>query len=226
MGLTFDTSDPEQRARGLASASAALRRGELVALPLEGGYALAADAFSERGVSELRETRGRADLVPQVLVGRIRAVAGVAVVRPAAQSLMRDFWPGQLTLLLSSQPSLAWPVCAPGGRIAVRQPLHPVALELAGSYGPLAVVPAALGSGAPASSMAELAETLSGRFWLALDGGPMPAQQHSTVVAADQDPPRLVRAGALAVSELVAYCPQVVLPAAPPPSAPSSAGAP
>lgn len=195
MAQCFQTAQAQERARGLAAAQAALRRGALVALPLEGGYALAADAFSERGVQALREVRVRPDLVPQLIVGRIRAVAGIAAVGVAAHDLMAGFWPGPLTLILASHPSLSWSVCPPGGHIAVRLPLHPVAIELAMAFGPLAVAPAAPAGLSAPTDPAEVKRRLGEHAAAILDAGALGDGQVASVVDATATPPVLVRAG-------------------------------
>ncbi len=142
--MRIDTNTAEERERGLAAAAAALRRGQLVGLPLDTAYGIAADAFNPRGTQALRDAKGRADLSIPVMVPKIATVAGIAEVDSDARRLMLDFWPGPLTLVLPAQPTLAWSLTDPSGRIAVRMPLHPVALDLLERTGPLGVVAAAL----------------------------------------------------------------------------------
>lgn len=209
MAQRFQTSQDLERARGLAGAQAALRRGDLVVVPFEGGYVLAADAFGARGITALRDVRVRPELVPQLAVGRIRAVAGIAAVGPAARDLMVGFWPGPLTLLLVSHPSLSWSVCKPGGQIAVRLPLQPVAIELAVAFGPLAIVPAAP-AGLPApKDPQEVLRRLGGHCAVLLDAGTLPEAPSSTVVDASREPPRLIRHGGFAEGELRAVVPNL-----------------
>ncbi len=141
--MRIDTNVAEERERGLAAAAAAVRRGQLVGLPLDTAYGVAADAFNPRGTQALREAKGRADLSIPVMVPKIATVSGIAQVDSAARRLMLDFWPGPLTLVLPAQPTLAWTLTDASGRIAVRMPLHPVALDLLERTGPLGVVAAA-----------------------------------------------------------------------------------
>jgi tRNA threonylcarbamoyl adenosine modification protein (Sua5/YciO/YrdC/YwlC family) len=201
--------EPEERDRGLAAAAAALRRGQLVGLPLDVAYGVAADAFHERGIAALRAAKGRPDLAVPVMVPRIATVAGVARADDVARRLMRDFWPGPLTLVLHAQPTLAWSVAAAGDRIAVRMPLHPVALELLGRTGPLGVVAAGPASADPEHAFPpELAEHLA----VLLDAGTLPEGPPSAVIDCTGEAPVLLRPGPWQIDELLAACPDLVVP--------------
>lgn len=199
----------ESREPGLAAAAAALRRGQLVGLPLDTTYGLAADAFDERGIQALRTAKGRPDLPVPVMVARIATVCGVAQVGALAHRLMADFWPGALTLVLRAQPTLAWKLPDAHGRVAVRMPLHPVALELLDRTGPLGVVAAA-----PGARDADTAfpPGMAGRLAVILDAGALPDGIASTVVDLTGRVPVLARPGPIDVAELLAACPDLVVP--------------
>ncbi len=177
--IRLHTADPEQRAHGLGAAAAALRRGQLVGLPLDTTYGIAADAFSERGTAALRAAKGRADLSIPVMVPKLATVAGLAEVDALVRRLMLDFWPGPLTLVLRAQSTLAWSLTDPAGRIAVRMPLHPVALELLERTGPLGIV---AGSRTPAvaPSACAPAHASSQPAVSCVDLGPEPSAQAAT----------------------------------------------
>jgi tRNA threonylcarbamoyl adenosine modification protein (Sua5/YciO/YrdC/YwlC family) len=210
--LRIRTSDPAERERGLAAAAAAVRRGQLVGLPLDTTYGLAADAFSAPGTAALRTAKARPDLAIPVMVPRIATVSGIALVEGAARSLMQGFWPGPLTLVLPAQPTLTWSLTDPAGRIAVRMPLHPVALELLARTGPLGVVGAAPGATDPDAAFADgLAEHVA----VLLDAGPVPGGAASAVVDLTGPVPVLVRPGPLDPAELIAACPGMVVPDGP-----------
>lgn len=205
--------DGAHRSQAVASATAAVRRGDLVLLPTETVYALAADAFSARGVAALREAKGYDEATPlPVMVGKRSTVPGIAArLTDDARVLMEGFWPGPLTLLLTAQPSLAWdqPADAP---VAVRMPLHPVALAVLTATGPLVVTAANLpGLPAPVTVDDALAQ-MGDDCALALDAGPLPGGTHgaSTVVDASAVPPRILRPGALTASQIRECCPSVI----------------
>lgn len=208
MTLRLLTADPDARERGLAAASAALRRGQLVGLPVDSTYGVAADAFSERGVAALRAAKGRPDLTVPVLVPRVSTVSGIAQPDAVALRLMRDFWPGGLTVILRAQPTLAWSLTDERGSIAVRQPLHPVALELLDRVGPLGVVAAA----AATHDAASLGQDLLGSLAVLLDGGDLPVAPPSTVVDLTGPVPVLLRIGGIDPAALRVVCPDLRLP--------------
>ena len=214
MTLRIPTGSPAERERGLAAAATALRRGQLVGLPLDSTYGIAADAFSEVGIGSLRSAKGRSDLAVPVMVPRIATVSGVALVDATARALMRGFWPGPLTLVLRAQPTLAWSLADGSGRIAVRMPLHPVALELLARTGPLGVVAGAQGAVDPDAAFADgLADHLA----VVLDAGMLPPGATSAVVDLTGEVPVLVRPGPIDPAALAAECPGLVVPSAPAP---------
>lgn len=214
MTQRIDCADGHRREKSVAAALAAVRRGDLVLLPTESVYALATDAFSPRGVAALREAKGYDEHVPlPVMVGARATLAGVAARVPDdARVLIDAFWPGPLTVLLRPQPTLAWdlPFDAP---LAVRMPLHPVALALLERSGPLVVTAANLpGMDAPSTvddALAQVGEDVA----LALDAGPLTDDSGlpSTVVDITGERPRVAREGAVSVDALRRVCPHVLV---------------
>jgi tRNA threonylcarbamoyl adenosine modification protein (Sua5/YciO/YrdC/YwlC family) len=217
--MRIPTTTAEERDRGLAAAAAALRRGQLVGLPLDTAYGIAADAFTPRGTQALRDAKGRADLSIPVMVPKIATVSGIAEVDTDARRLMLDFWPGPLTLVLPAQPTLAWSLTDASGRIAVRMPLHPVALDLLERTGPLGVVAAAAPSprGASVTADESFPEELAALLAVLLDAGPLPAGTASAVVDLSGTAPILVRLGSLDPDDLRATCPGLIVPTTGPP---------
>ena len=123
--------DGAHRDRAVTAAAAALRRGDLVIIPTESVYAIAADAFSVTGVGLMRAAKGLDESASfAVLVPSATTVSGLSSrISDTARDLMTAFWPGLLTLQVPPQPTLAWslPAQAP---VAVRMPLHPLTLAL------------------------------------------------------------------------------------------------
>ena len=89
-----------------------------------------------------------------------------------ARDLIEAFWPGGLTVVASVQPSLQWDLGETGGTVAVRMPLHPVALELLRATGPMAVSSANRSGLPPATTCDEAVEQLGEAVSIYLDGGP------------------------------------------------------
>lgn len=206
-------ADGARRDRAVAAALAAVRRGDLVVLPTESVYAIATDAFSRRGVAALREAKGYDEQVPlPVLVGARATLGGIAArVSDDARALVEAFWPGLLTVLLRPQPTLAWdlPEDAP---LAVRMPLHPVAVALLAQSGPLVATTANL-PGQPAPADVDEALLQVGDFaTLALDAGPLTdeAGLPSTIVDLTGAVPQVVRAGAISLEQVRSVCPHAL----------------
>ena len=127
--------------QGIAEAEAALRRGELVVLPTDTVYGIAAEAFDPVAVDGLLKAKGRGrDMPPPVLVGTVRAAMALVMdLADTGTDLIDEFWPGGLTLVCRSSPTLVWDLGETKGTVAVRMPLHHVALDLLKKTGPLAV---------------------------------------------------------------------------------------
>ncbi len=202
--LRYPTTDPEQLERAIADAAAAIQRGELVVLPTDTVYGIAADAFDPGAVRALLEAKGRGrNMPPPVLVSATSTLDALATDVPEwARALVERFWPGPLTLVLRQQSSLHWDLGDTRGTVAVRMPDHEIALELLGRTGPLAVSSANT-TGQPAATDADQAETMLGEsIAVLLDHGPTPGPVPSTMVDATGAAPRLLRLGALGLEAL------------------------
>lgn len=211
MTRTFAMADPQERERGLVMAASVVRRGGLVLLPVESSYALAADPFRAAGVAALLASKGRAAGTPvPIMVPSVATLDGIcARVTPAMAALTRAFWPGPLTLVARSAPSLTWHLGGTPGTVTVRMPLHPVALELLGRAGLLAVM-AANGVGqAPPLTCADALDQLSGTIEVALDAGPRGKLPMSSIVDVSSGAAVLVREGAVDAQALKRVVPDL-----------------
>jgi L-threonylcarbamoyladenylate synthase len=191
--------------RALETAASALRRGELVALPTDTVYGLAANVWDRKAVSRLFEVKGRDPLKSvAVLLAGWEWLLEVADTPPeAVRRLATRFWPGPLTLIVRRLSTLPSELSATDS-IGLRVPDHPFTLKLLGEVGPLAVT-SANRSGSPDSrTAAEVFAALSGRIELVIDGGPTPGGVPSTVVDCTVDPPELLRAGPISMQEVEA----------------------
>jgi tRNA threonylcarbamoyl adenosine modification protein (Sua5/YciO/YrdC/YwlC family) len=204
MSARFDCTDPEQRAAGLAEAAASLRKGDLAVIPTDTVYGLAADAFSPPAVVGLLAAKGRdRQMPPPVLVGTVRAATAlVENLDASGKDLIDEFWPGALTLVLRANRSLIWDLGDTKGTVAVRMPLHELALELLKETGPLAVSSANRSGSPPATTAAEAEAQLGEAVAVYLDGGPCAGDVPSTIVDLTGPVPKLLRAGAISVERL------------------------
>ena len=204
MSATYDCADPASRAEGLKAAALALRTGELVVLPTDTLYGIGADAFYPSAVTGLLAAKGRGrEMPPPVLVGTVRAAAAlIEDFGPYGKDLIDEFWPGGLTLVCRANRSLNWDLGETRGTVAIRMPLHPVALELLKETGPLAVSSANRTGSPPATTAAGAQEQLGDAVSVYLDGGPCNNDVASTIVDITGNTPRLLRAGAVSVGRL------------------------
>ncbi|CAL9529624.1 Putative threonylcarbamoyl-AMP synthase [Streptomyces sp. enrichment culture] len=204
MARRYDTNDATDRVTGLREATSAVRRGELVVLPTDTVYGIGADAFSPEAVGDLLEAKGRGRNMPSpVLIGSPNTLHGLVTdFSELAWELVDAFWPGALTLVAKHQPSLTWDLGETRGTVAVRMPLHPVALELLNEFGPMAVSSANL-TGHPAPEDCDAAQAMLGdSVSVYLDGGPTPGNVPSSIVDVTRPVPVLLREGALSPDEL------------------------
>ena len=186
MSRIYDCSENSDLLTGMRLARQAIARGQLIVIPTDTVYGVAADAFSPAAVSLLLEAKGRGrQSPPPVLMPSAQTLAGLADNVPEkVQQLADAFWPGGLTIVLDAQPSLRWDLGDAHGTVAVRVPAHPVALELLAETGPLAVSSANL-TGQPAAVTAgEAHDQLGARVEVYLDGGQATGGSASTIVDA------------------------------------------
>ncbi|GLZ13178.1 hypothetical protein Acsp04_34130 [Actinomadura sp. NBRC 104425] len=197
-------ADPMERTRGIAEAVSAVRRGELIVLPTDTVYGVGADAFTPAAVTALLDAKGRGrDAPPPVLVGSVRAATAlVEDLGTYGQDLIDEFWPGALTIVCRANRNLVWDLGDTKGTVAVRMPMHDLAVELLKETGPLAVSSANL-SGRPAARSADEAEKMLGdAVSVYLDGGPAGLGEASTIIDLTGPIPRLLRAGAISEDKL------------------------
>lgn len=163
MAEVFDCTDNSQLLAGTRTARQAIGRGELIVMPTDTVYGVAADAFSPDAVQRLLDAKGRGrQSPPPVLIPNTDTLAALAaeVVAPV-QALAEAFWPGALTIITRANPLLSWDLGETGGTVALRIPDQPLAIELLRETGPLAVSSANL-TGEPAARTAAAAQDMLG----------------------------------------------------------------
>jgi L-threonylcarbamoyladenylate synthase len=195
-----DSPDLDPIDREIASAVAALRRGEAVAYPTETFYGLGVDAFDELALARLRVIKGRGEKAISVLIEGDEMLARLCgEVPPRAVALMRRHWPGPLTLALPARTGLPAALIS-DGCVAVRQSSHPIARALcAGFGGPITTTSANRAAEAPATSAEAVRETLGGACHL-LDGGATAGGAPSTLVRVRGDRVEILRRGAIEIA--------------------------
>lgn len=187
----------------LDAAIAALERGELVGLPTETVYGLAADAANPAAVARVFALKRRPLGHPLIVhVGDASWLSRYAAeVTPLALRLAARFWPGPLTLVLARGFQVSLDITGGQDSVAIRAPAHPFAAALLARFGRALVAPSAnrFGHVSPTTAAhvrAEFGDALP----MVLDGGPCAIGIESTIVDARHARPRILRPGSIDIA--------------------------
>ncbi len=204
---------------GIAEAVRTLAAGELVGVPTETVYGLAADADNEAAVAKIFAAKGRPSDHPLIVhVADAAAADHFAAEIPAfAARLIAAFWPGPLTLILPRRPRRAGAAAGGQATVGLRCPAHPVAhallLACASAVPPIAglAAPSANKFGRVSPTTARHVHSEFGDGLLVLDGGPCEVGIESTIVDCTRGAPVLLRPGVLTAEAVSAACGQPLL---------------
>ena len=187
----------------------ALRDGEIVAFPTETVYGLGADAQNPDAVRKIYEMKGRPATHPLIVhIDHPRALERWALdVPPAAAAFAERFWPGPLTLVLRRAPAVDLAITGGQDAVAVRMPAHPVAQQLLRAFGSGIVAPSANRYGRISPTRPEHVRDEFGAQRIVLDGGDCKIGLESTIVSCVDAVPRVLRPGAITLSQLRAVVP-------------------
>ncbi len=175
-----------------------LRAGEVVALPTETVYGLAANALDPKAVSKIYEIKGRPAHNPIIVhVAGLETARRCAARWPAlADKLAAAFWPGPLTLVLPRAPEIPDLVTAGGPTVGVRWPSHPFIQAVIRECGfPLAAPSANISNHLSPTNAGHVRRQLGDRLALIVDGGQSQVGIESTVLDLTVSPPRVLRPG-------------------------------
>ncbi|MEQ1735217.1 MAG: L-threonylcarbamoyladenylate synthase [Rhodoglobus sp.] len=208
MASIYDCSVEAELLTGMRLARKAIGRGDLVVIPTDTVYGLAADAFNPDAVAALVAAKGRTrQSPPPVLVPGIPTLDALAESVPdEVRSLVAKFWPGGLTVIVAANSSLVWDLGETKGTVALRMPDNRIALELLSETGPLAVSSANLTGELPATTAAGAEAMLGASVSVYLDGG-VAGTTASTIVdatglASPDGKLRIVREGVISSDEI------------------------
>jgi L-threonylcarbamoyladenylate synthase len=196
----------------LHEAAVIIKRGGIVAFPTETVYGLGANALDAKAVKRVFVAKGRPADNPLIVHiadqnGLLRVVRRIS---PEAKRLMREFWPGPLTILFERSDVVPDIVTAGLPTVAVRMPDHPVALALIKRAGVPIAAPSANRSGRPSpTSAAHVREDFP--WLLVLDGGAAHHGLESTVVDVRGARPMVLRLGAIPLERLREVVPNIVV---------------
>lgn len=182
----------------MQEAATLIRAGELVAFPTETVYGLGADALRPEASAKIYEAKGRPSDNPLIVhICRFEELERIAKEVPEqARKLADAFWPGPLTMVVWKNEQVPYTTTGGMDTVAVRMPNHPVALSLIAESGCLIAAPSANTSGKPSPTEAtHVADDMSGRIPMILDGGAVGIGIESTIVDLTEEIPMILRPG-------------------------------
>ncbi len=210
----LDIRNPRTAADAVNRAGELLRSGEVVAIPTETVYGLAANAFDEQAVAKIFEAKGRPQDNPLIVhIAYVQELFDLAAHVPtAALKLAEAFWPGPLTVILPKKDCV--PDAVSGGlpTVAVRMPSHPSANAVIRAAGVPLAAPSANISGFPSpTDVRHVADDMEGRIAAVCDGGCCEFGVESTVITLATPVPRLLRPGSVTKEQLESVLGEVLV---------------
>ena len=175
-----------------------LKKGGLVAFPTETVYGLGANALDEKAAAKIYAAKGRPSDNPLIVhIARMEDLPAVASEIPEkAKMLAEHFWPGPLTMIFKKTEKVPYGTTGGLDTVAVRMPVHPVALQVIAAGGGFISAPSANTSGKPSpTTAAHVAADMDGRIDMVLDGGAAGIGLESTIVDMSEETPVILRPG-------------------------------
>lgn len=208
--IKIDPERPDQKV--VERAGKIIRRGGLVAFPTETVYGLGGDGLDAGSSAKIYRAKGRPSDNPLIVhIARMEDLYRVAAQVPdGARKLAQAFWPGPLTMIFPKTREVPYETTGGLDSVAVRMPDHPAALALIRAAGGFVAAPSANRSGRPSpTTAAHVEEDLGGEIDMILDGGMVGIGLESTIVDLTEDPPVVLRPGAVSQKMLRACLGQV-----------------
>ena len=182
-----------------------IKQGGVVAFPTETVYGLGGDAFNSLAVARIFEVKNRPYFDPLIIhIADVNEMSRLVLdIPPPAENLIKRFWPGPLTVVLSKRDEVPDLVTAGLPTVAIRMPKHPISIELIKEAGCPIAAPSANPFGYVSPTTAEhVRDQLKDQVDLILDGGPCEIGLESTILFFSQEKPRLLRPGGLPIEEI------------------------
>lgn len=167
----------------------ALEADELIVLPTDTVYGIAARPTSRRAIDRLLNAKGRGrDYPSPILVGSLEQVEPiVAGIGDAHRRLMEALWPGALTIVMPANANLGWDLGETNGTVAVRMPDDDAVRAFLTRTGPLAVTSANLHGMPPAANISQAQSYFGNNVAVYIDGGRPRDGEPSTIVSVNAD---------------------------------------
>ena len=198
--------DPENfEDEELKEACDILKANGLVAFPTETVYGLGGDALHPEASAKIYAAKGRPSDNPLIVhVADMESVYDIAKeVTDTAKKLADAFWPGPMTMIFRKKDKVPYSTTGGLDTVAIRMPVHPIAMELIRQSGVYIAAPSANTSGRPSPTKADhVIEDLSGRIDMIIDGGSVGIGLESTIVDVSGEVPVILRPGYITKSML------------------------
>ena len=177
-----------------------LKQGGLVAFPTETVYGLGANALNKDAARKTYEAKGRPSDNPLIIhIARMEDLEAITKEIPEKAKVIADmYWPGPLTMVFEKTDIVPYETTGGLDTVAVRMPSEEIALELILAGGGYVSAPSANTSGRPSpTTAAHVAEDMTGKIEMILDGGAVEIGVESTIVDMTVEPPMILRPGAI-----------------------------
>ena len=196
---------PQSDKNAVKTAAGLILQGEVVGIPTDPVYGLAANALNGEAVAKIFRAKGRPQDNPLIVhIADFDQIYDLCpAVPPQARALAEAFWPGPLTMIVPKGGCIPNEVSCGLDTVGIRLPSHPLARDLIRTAGVPLAAPSANTSGRPSTTTAEhVLRDMDGKIAAILDGGPCGVGVESTVITLALDKPRLLRPGGITLEQL------------------------
>jgi L-threonylcarbamoyladenylate synthase len=210
--LQINPTQPEPEK--IQKAAKIIQKGGLVAFPTETVYGLGTNALNSNAIQTLFKTKNRPNNNPPIIhIANTNQIYTLTKEIPKnAETLMKKFWPGPLTLIFKRANTIPKETVANLDTVAIRIPKHKIALSLIKQSDTPIAAPSANISGKPSPTTAQhVYNDLNGKIDAIIDGGPTKIGLESTVLDLSVNPPLILRPGATTFEDIQAVMPNVML---------------
>jgi L-threonylcarbamoyladenylate synthase len=200
--------------RALAEAKRLINDGQVVGIPTETVYGLAANAFDEDAVKKIFVAKGRPSDNPLIVhISKFEDLEPLVSEIPEKVRIMAEkFWPAPLTMIMKKSDKISNVVSGNLPTVAVRMPENDYARAIIESCGVPLAAPSANLSGSPSPTNAKYVyNDMNGRIPLIIDGGNCEIGVESTVISFSEEPPRLLRPGGVTLEEMTELIGEIVV---------------
>lgn len=200
--------------KALKKSAELLKSGQVVGIPTETVYGLAANAFDEDAVKKIFEAKGRPSDNPLIVhISKFEDLSDLVEEVPEKVKIMAEkFWPAPLTMIMKKSDKIPNVVSGNLDTVAIRMPKSEYARAIIENCGLPLAAPSANLSGSPSPTNAKYVfDDMNGRIPLIIDGGSCEIGVESTVISFAQDIPRLLRPGGVTLEEMTELIGEIIV---------------